>query len=84
MDLIISLVIGGIVGCLASIIVKTNAQMGWIANVLVGVIGSALGFWLAGMLGVLPVGGIVRYLVAIGGAILLIVILRALGALKKS
>ena len=84
MDLIISLVIGGIVGWLASIILKTNAQMGWIANVLVGIIGSALGFWLAGMLGVATSGGIARYLVAIGGAVLLIVILRALGVFKKS
>ena len=50
MDLIISLIIGGIVGWLASMVMKTNAQMGWIANVLVGVVGSALGlpwvFWI--------------------------------------
>ena len=38
MDLIISLIIGGIVGWLASILMKTNAQMGWIANVLIGVV----------------------------------------------
>jgi uncharacterized membrane protein YeaQ/YmgE (transglycosylase-associated protein family) len=84
MSLIISLVIGGIIGWLASILMKTNAQMGWIANVLVGIIGSALGFWLAGMLGIAPAEGILRYAVAIGGAVLLIVILRAVGVLKKS
>jgi hypothetical protein len=39
MGLIISLVIGGIVGWLASIVMKTNAQMGLIANVLVGIVG---------------------------------------------
>jgi uncharacterized membrane protein YeaQ/YmgE (transglycosylase-associated protein family) len=84
MNLIISLIIGGIVGWLASIVMKTNAQMGWIANVLVGVVGSAIGFWVAGMLGLAAAGGIVRFLVAIAGAVLLIVILRALGVFKKA
>ena len=54
MSWIISLIIGGIVGWLASIVMKTNAQMGWIANVLVGVVGSLLGFWIAGLLGIAP------------------------------
>jgi uncharacterized membrane protein YeaQ/YmgE (transglycosylase-associated protein family) len=84
MNFIISLIIGGIVGWLASIVMKTNAQMGWIANVLVGVVGSAIGFWVAGLLGLAAVGGIARFLVAIAGAVLLIVILRALGVFKKA
>jgi uncharacterized membrane protein YeaQ/YmgE (transglycosylase-associated protein family) len=83
MDLIISLIIGGIVGWLASILMKTNAQMGWIANVLVGVIGSALGFWIAGALGLEASGGIVRFIVAIAGAALLIFILSILGVFGK-
>jgi len=82
MGWIISLIIGGIVGWLASIVMKTNAQMGMIANVLVGIVGSALGFWLAGMLGIAPSGGILRFAVAVAGAALLIVILRALGLFK--
>jgi len=84
MNLIISLIIGGIIGWLASIVMKTNAQMGWIANVLVGVVGSAIGFWVAGLLGLAAVGGIARFLVAIAGAVLLIVILQALGVFKKA
>lgn len=83
MGWIISLIIGGIVGWLASIIMKTNAQMGIIANVLVGIVGSWLGFWLAGMLG-LTGGAIVRFAIAVGGAVLLIFILRALGIFKKA
>ena len=83
MDLIIALIIGGIVGWLASIVMKTNAQMGWIANVLVGVVGSALGFWIAGLLGIAPTGGIVRFVVAIAGAVLLIFILGKLGIFRK-
>jgi uncharacterized membrane protein YeaQ/YmgE (transglycosylase-associated protein family) len=83
MGWIISLIIGGIVGWLASIIMKTNEQMGLIANVLVGVVGAALGFWIAGLLGVVATGGIVRFLVALVGAVLLIFILSKLGLFKK-
>jgi uncharacterized membrane protein YeaQ/YmgE (transglycosylase-associated protein family) len=82
MNWIITLVVGGIVGWLASILMKTNAQMGIIANVIVGVVGSALGFWLAGVLGLAAYGSIVRWLVAVAGAALLIWILKAVGIFK--
>ncbi len=83
MDLIVTLIIGGVVGWLASIVMKTNAQMGLIANVLVGIAGSFVGFWAAGALGLAPTGGIVRFVVAVVGAVVLIFILRALGIFKK-
>jgi uncharacterized membrane protein YeaQ/YmgE (transglycosylase-associated protein family) len=81
MSIIITLVIGGIVGWLASLIMKTNAQMGLIANIVVGIVGSLLGFWIAGQLG-LGGGAIVGWLIAIGGAVLLILILKALNIFK--
>ena len=84
MGWIVTLIIGGIVGWLASILMKTNAQMGLIANVLVGVVGSSLGFWIAGLLGIEPTGGILRFVVAIAGAALLIFILGKLGIFRKS
>ena len=84
MSWIISLIIGGIVGWLASIIMKTNAQMGLIANVVVGIVGSALGFWIAGMVGIAPTGGILRFVVALAGAALLIFILGKLGIFRRS
>lgn len=83
MGLIMTLIIGGVVGWLASIIMKTNAQMGWIANVAVGVVGSMLGYWIAGQLGFASVGGIARFIVAFGGAVLLIFILGKLGIFRK-
>lgn len=82
MDILITVIVGGVVGWLASMIMKTNAQMGIIANVIVGVVGSFLGFWLAGQLGIGAGGGIVRWIVAIVGAILLIWILKLLKVLK--
>jgi uncharacterized membrane protein YeaQ/YmgE (transglycosylase-associated protein family) len=82
MNLIISLVIGGIVGWLASMVMKTNAQMGLIANVVVGIVGSALGFWLAGVLGLGASGAIAQWLVSIAGAAILIAILKALNIFK--
>ena len=83
MSWIISLIIGGIVGWLASIIMKTNAQMGIIANVLVGVVGSLLGNWIAGLLGMAPTGSVLRFLVALAGAVLLILILQQIGFFRK-
>jgi uncharacterized membrane protein YeaQ/YmgE (transglycosylase-associated protein family) len=82
MDIIITLIIGGIVGWIGSLIMKTDAQMGLIANILVGIVGSFLGFWIAGRLGFAGDAAIVRWLIAIGGAVLLIAILKALNIFK--
>jgi uncharacterized membrane protein YeaQ/YmgE (transglycosylase-associated protein family) len=84
MSWIIALIIGGIVGWLASIVMKTNAQMGWIANVLVGVAGSLLGTWIAGLLGIASDGGIVRFVISLAGAVLLIFILGKVGIFRKT
>ncbi len=84
MDWIISLIIGGVVGWLASIVMKTNAQMGWIANILVGVMGSMLGYWIAGLLGLAPSGNILRFVIGVAGAVLLIFILEKLGVFHKT
>lgn len=43
MGLCAMVVLGGIAGWLASLIAGTNARMGTIANVIVGVIGSTVG-----------------------------------------
>ncbi|HKQ97396.1 MAG TPA: GlsB/YeaQ/YmgE family stress response membrane protein [Candidatus Polarisedimenticolia bacterium] len=82
MSWIVTIVVGGIVGWLGSIIMKTNAQMGIIANVIVGIIGSSLGFWLAGLIGVAAYGAIAQWAVAVLGAVALIFILKAVGIFK--
>ena len=79
MGLLLSLIIGGIIGWLASLVMKTDAQMGIIANIVVGIVGSALGHFLAGVIGMAAYGAAARLIVSVVGAVLLIVILRALG-----
>ena len=46
MNFIIWLIVGGLIGWVASMIMKTDAQQGMILNVVVGIIGSMLGGWL--------------------------------------
>jgi uncharacterized membrane protein YeaQ/YmgE (transglycosylase-associated protein family) len=46
MGLIIWLIVGGIIGWLASMIMRTDAQQGILLNVVVGIIGALIGGWL--------------------------------------
>ena len=46
MNFIIWLVVGGLIGWIASMIMRTDAQQGVILNVVVGIIGAMLGGWL--------------------------------------
>ena len=82
-NLIVTLIIGGVIGWLASILMKTNAQMGILANVIVGVIGSFLGVAVANALGVRAHTAPAAWIVAILGAALLIALLRALGVFNR-
>lgn len=45
MNFIIWLVIGGLIGWLASMLMKTNDQQGMFLNVVVGVVGAMLAGW---------------------------------------
>ena len=82
-NLIVTLIIGGVVGWLASILMKTNAQMGILANVIVGIIGSFLGVAVANALGVRAHTTPAAWIVAVLGAALLIGILQALGVFRR-
>jgi len=45
MNIITWLVVGGLIGWVASMIMRTDAQQGIFLNVVVGIIGAALGGW---------------------------------------
>jgi uncharacterized membrane protein YeaQ/YmgE (transglycosylase-associated protein family) len=44
-NIIVWLVVGGVIGWLASIVMKTDAQQGVALNVVVGIVGAAIGGW---------------------------------------
>jgi uncharacterized membrane protein YeaQ/YmgE (transglycosylase-associated protein family) len=46
--IIVWLVVGGVVGWLASLIMRTDAQQGLLLNIVVGIVGSLLGSFLLG------------------------------------
>lgn len=48
MSLIITLLVGALIGWLASMLMKTDAQQGALMNIVVGVVGSLLGRFLFG------------------------------------
>jgi uncharacterized membrane protein YeaQ/YmgE (transglycosylase-associated protein family) len=50
MNFIIWLVVGGLIGWIASMIMRTNAQQGLILNIVVGIVGALLAGWLIGPL----------------------------------
>lgn len=75
MNFIIYLIVGGIAGWLASMIMKTDAQQGIILNIVVGIIGGFLGGWLLPMVGLNLGAGWIGFLItALIGAIVLLAI----------
>lgn len=84
MDLLVTLIIGGVVGWLASILMKTDGQMGLLANIMVGIIGSFIGFALAGSMNIGADGAIGRWIISIAGASLLIALLSVLGVFRRT
>lgn len=77
-----TIVIGGVVGWLASLFMKTHAQMGLVANVVVGIVGSWLGFWVFGVVGFRATGTLASLVVRVAGAMLLIAVLKSLRFLR--
>lgn len=51
MSLLWSLLIGGLIGLVAGAITKKGGSMGWIANIIAGLVGSAVGQSLFGTWG---------------------------------
>lgn len=77
MHLLWSLLLGGVAGWLASQIMK-SAGNGVFVNILLGLIGGLVGGWVFGMLGLAAYGLVGRLVVATVGAIILIVLARAI------
>lgn len=83
MNLILWLFVGGILGWLASLVMRTDAKQGLLLNVVVGIVGAMVGGWLLSPL--LGMGTINQnqfslgaLAVSLGGAIILLAIVNLL------
>ena len=79
MNFILWIIIGGILGWIASIIMRTNAQQGLFLNIVVGIIGALVaGFVLTPLLGIGTINqnnfSLPALLVSLLGAIILLAI----------
>jgi uncharacterized membrane protein YeaQ/YmgE (transglycosylase-associated protein family) len=79
LNIIIWLVMGGIIGWLASLVMNTDGQQGMILNVVVGIVGAMIGGWLLSPLlgaGTVNQGdfSVLGLLVSFGGAVILLLV----------
>ena len=79
MNFIIWLVVGGLIGWVASMIMRTDGQQGIILNVIVGIVGAFLGGWLGNMLGISGANinegfSVTGFIISLIGAVVLLAI----------
>lgn len=74
MGLLSWIIVGGLAGWIASMIMKTNESMGFVANIVVGVIGAFIGGFVVSLFGKTGVTGFNLWslIVAVLGAVILI------------
>lgn len=79
MGILAWIILGGIAGWIASIIMHTNASMGILANIVVGILGALIGGFIVQALGGEGMSGFSfqSLLVATFGAVVLLAIVRA-------
>ena len=79
MNILLWILFGLIAGAIAKWIMPGNDPGGWIVTILIGIVGAVLGGWIASAMGIGAVDGfnVGSMLIAIGGAVLLLFIYRA-------
>jgi uncharacterized membrane protein YeaQ/YmgE (transglycosylase-associated protein family) len=73
------IVVGALAGWIASMIMKTNAQMGALENIIAGIVGALVGGWVIGLFGMQVEDGafnLPSILTAILGACIVIAIVK--------
>jgi uncharacterized membrane protein YeaQ/YmgE (transglycosylase-associated protein family) len=76
-DFIIWIIVGGLLGWLASVIMKTNSRQGLIADIIVGIVGAFVGgYFLSPLFNVSTINegnfSLPALLVSLGGAVILL------------
>lgn len=85
MSIIAWIILGALAGWIASMIMKTNASMGALANIVVGILGAFIGGWVVSLFGVQTFGSelsIPSILTAILGSVILLAIVKAVTGRK--
>lgn len=79
MNVLLWIVLGGLAGWIASIMMGTNSSQGPIMDIIVGIVGAVLGGWIMTLFGQAPVTGfnLYSFIVALIGSIVLIAVVRA-------
>ena len=77
MGIIIWLIVGGIIGWLASIIMRRDAQQGIILNIIVGIVGALIAGWIFGG-GINQAITLTSFLYSLIGAVILLAIVNLL------
>lgn len=79
MGIILWILFGALVGWIASLIMKTDAQQGAMINIIVGIVGALIGGLIMSLFGETGVTGfnLYSFLVALFGAVVLIGLVRA-------
>ena len=74
MEIIVWIIFGGLVGWIASMIMKTDGQQGIVVNIIVGIVGAIIGGWIMSLFGESGVTGfnVYSFIVALLGASVLI------------
>jgi len=82
MGIIAWIILGGLAGWIASIIMRTNAEQGMFMNIIVGIIGALIGGFIVQLLGGPDVSGfdLSSLLVATFGAVVFLAIVKAVRA----
>ncbi|WP_394269139.1 GlsB/YeaQ/YmgE family stress response membrane protein [Qipengyuania sp.] len=78
MGWIIAIIVGGVAGWLASLVMNRDASMGIVMNIIVGIVGALLGNFLANLLfgvqGSIQEFDLTGFIIAVIGAIVLLAI----------
>lgn len=79
MGIILWILFGALVGWIASLIMKTDAEQGALLNIVVGIVGAVIGGWIMSSLGESGTTGfnLYSFIVALIGAVVLIAIVKA-------
>lgn len=80
LNIILWIILGGVAGWLASMVMNRNAQMGLLANVVVGIVGAVIGGFVFNLLGLAGSTGFNLWtlFVATIGAIVLLFLINAI------